>query len=46
MNNLRLTGRDTRWLDAELRRRKLRARDVYILTLSDTGEVFCQAKEA
>lgn len=46
MNNLLLTGRDTRWLDAELRRRKLRARDVYILTLSDTGEVFCQAKEA
>lgn len=46
MNNLQLTGRDTRWLDAELRRRKLRARDVYILTLSDTGEVFCQTKEA
>ena len=45
--NLSLLGRDRRWLDNELSRRKIKsADDVYILTLSETGNVFCQTKEA
>ncbi len=44
--NLTLLGRDRRWLDNELRRRGIKsANDVYILTLSETGSVFCQSKE-
>ncbi len=45
-NNLRLLGRDRRWLVNELRRRNISgAEDVYILTLSDSGSVFCQTRE-
>ena len=45
--NLSLLGRDRRWLDNELKRRSIKnADDVYILTLSETGSVFCQVKEA
>ena len=45
--NLSLLGRDRRWLDNELKRRKIKSiDDVYILTLSETGSVFCQTKEA
>ncbi len=44
--NLTLLGRDRRWLDNELRRRGIKnAHDVYILTLTETGSVFCQARE-
>ncbi len=44
--NLALLGRGRRWLDNELRRRGIKsAGDVYILTLSETGSVFCQTKE-
>ncbi len=44
--NLALLGRDRRWLDNEFRRRGIKsANDVYILTLSETGSVFCQSKE-
>lgn len=46
-NNLKLLGRDRRWLENELKRQNLRSADeVYILTLSENGSVFCQAKEA
>ena len=46
-NNLELLGRDRRWLSNELKRQNLRSADeVYILTLSENGSVFCQAKEA
>ena len=46
-NNLKLHGRDIRWLANELKRQNLRSADeVYILTLSENGSVFCQAKEA
>lgn len=46
-NNLKLLGRDRRWLANELKRQNLRSADeVYILTLSENGSVFCQAKEA
>ncbi len=46
-NNLRLLGRDRRWLTNELKRQNLHSADeVYILTLSESGEVFCQGKEA
>ena len=46
-NNLKLLGRDRRWLSNELKRQNLRSADeVYILTLSENGSVFCQAKEA
>lgn len=45
-NNLRLLGRDRRWLVNELKRRNISgAEDVYILTLSDSGSVFCQTRE-
>lgn len=45
--NLSLLGRDRCWLDNELKRRKIKSiDDVYILTLSETGSVFCQTKEA
>lgn len=44
--NLSLLGRDRRWLDNELERRKIKnAGDIYILTLTETGSVFCQTKE-
>lgn len=44
--NLALLGRDMRWLNNELKRRKINsAQEVYILTLSETGAVFCQTKE-
>ena len=46
-NNLKILGRDRRWLANELKRQNLRSADeVYILTLSENGSVFCQAKEA
>ena len=46
-NDLKLLGRDRRWLANELKRQNLRSADeVYILTLSENGSVFCQAKEA
>ena len=46
-NNLKLLGRDRRWLANELKRQNFRSADeVYILTLSESGRVFCQAKEA
>ena len=45
-NNLRLCGRDARWLQQELRRRKLRsAGEVYFMTVDDAGRVYCAAKE-
>lgn len=44
--NLELLGRDRRWLDNEFKRRKIKsASEVYILTLSETGNIFCQTKE-
>lgn len=44
--NLELLGRDRRWLDNEFKRRKIKgASEVYIMTLSETGNVFCQTKE-
>lgn len=45
-NNLRLLGRDRRWLAGELKRQNFKSADeVYVLTLSENGKVFCQAKE-
>lgn len=46
-NNLRLLGRDRRWLADELKRQNFKSADeVYVLTLSENGKVFCQAKES
>ena len=46
-NNLRLLGRDRRWLAGELKRQNFKSADeVYVLTLSENGKVFCQAKES
>lgn len=46
-NNLALLGRDRRWLNAELKRQNIPSPEkVYFLTLSETGDVFCQAKES
>lgn len=45
-NNLALLGRDRAWLNAELKRQNIASsNDVYFLTLSETGDVFCQKKE-
>ena len=45
-NNLRLLGRDERWLSKELKNRKLHsAKEVYLMTLSETGKLFVQKKE-
>lgn len=45
-NNLALLGRDRAWLNAELERQNIASsNDVYFLTLSETGDVFCQKKE-
>lgn len=41
--NLYLLGRSRNWLSNELNRRSIKdPKDVYLLTLSDQGEVFCQ----
>ena len=41
--NLHLLGRSRNWLSNELKRRSIKdPKDVYLLTLSDQGEVFCQ----
>ncbi len=45
-NNLRLIGRDKRWLDAELKRQGTNDyRRVYCLSVDDAGKVFFAAKE-
>ena len=44
-NNLRLLGRDRRWLEKELKRRNIGSADeVYVFTVSDTGKIYCQTK--
>lgn len=44
--NLRLLGRSDAWLRNELKRRSIAdPHDVYLLTLTDQGKVFCQLKE-
>lgn len=41
--NLRLLGRNEAWLKKELNTRNIgSAKSVYLFTLSDTGEIFCQ----
>ena len=45
-NNLRMLGRDISWLDKEIKRQgAASAEDVYLLTLTETGKIFCQRKE-
>lgn len=45
-NNLRMLGRDRSWLDKEIKRQgAASAEDVYLLTLTETGKIFCQRKE-
>ncbi len=45
-NNLRLSGRDRRWLNKQLNAQGIASsEDVYIFTLSDSGKTFCQKKE-
>ena len=44
--NLALLGRDRRWLENELKRRKIKsADDVYIVTMTETRNVICQRTE-
>lgn len=43
--NLRLSGRDEKWLDAQLRRRGCREEAVYLLTVDSAGTVYFCAKE-
>ena len=45
-NNLRMLGRDRSWLDKEIKRQGAAStEDVYLLTLTETGKIFCQRKE-
>ena len=45
-NNLKLLGRDENWLYKELAKQKIRnPQAVYLFTLSDNGNIFCQPKE-
>lgn len=45
-NNLKLLGRDEKWLDKELKSLNMpSAQDIYLFTLSDNGNIYCQPKE-
>lgn len=45
-NNLKLLGRDENWLKKELKSLNMpEAQDIYLFTLSDNGNVYCQPKE-
>ena len=45
-DNLRVSGRDMRWLEQQLRSRKLSSpRQVFLLTVDETGAVECVVKE-
>ena len=45
-DNLRASGRDLRWLEQQLRARKLSSpRQVFLLTVDESGAVECVAKE-
>lgn len=45
-NNLRLTGRDENWLNAELKRRSVkRISDVYYMTVDTLGNIYFAKKE-
>ena len=44
--NLRLLGHDNAWLNKELGRKKLRVRDVFLMTVNDTGEIFLACDES
>ncbi len=45
-DNLRVSGRDMRWLEQQLRSRKLSSpRQVFLLTVDETGTVECVVKE-
>ena len=45
-DNLRLMGRDMRWLNAELKKRKVsRANQVYLMSLDDGGNIYFTKKE-
>lgn len=45
-NNLKLLGRDENWLTKELKSLNMpSAQDIYLFTLSDNGNVYCQPKE-
>lgn len=45
-NNLRLLGHDEKWLNKQLKSRKMPcAQDMYLFTVSDNGNIFCQPKE-
>ncbi len=45
-NNLKLLGRDENWLYKELKKQKIaNPQAVYLFTLSDNGNIFCQPKE-
>lgn len=44
--NLRLCGRDERWLQKELQRRNIKShKDVFFMTVNDSGKVYCSGKE-
>lgn len=45
-NNLRLVGRDMRWLEGELKKHKVKSsRDVYCMSVDDAGNIYFAAKE-
>lgn len=45
-NNLKLLGRDEKWLNKQLSSLKMPgAEDIYLFTVSDNGNMYCQPKE-
>ena len=44
-NNLLLVGRDMKWLEAELKRRRTSSKSVYLLSVDDAGKIYYAAKE-
>ena len=45
-NNLSLLGRDKKWLKRRLSEQGIKnAEDVYLFTLSETGDIYCQRKD-
>lgn len=44
-NNLRLIGRDVKWLKKEVEKFKIKPEQALIVTFDGKGQIFCQAKE-
>ena len=44
-DEMKLAGKDVRWLDKELKKRKLEKKEVFLMTVDDAGEIYLVKKE-